>query len=65
MDEIRELLPLIIPILIIQLVLIVVALSDLVQRTETNGPRWLWVIVIIFFNMLGPILYFLVGRKES
>lgn len=65
MDEIRELLPLIIPILIIQLVLIVVALSDLVKRAETNGPRWLWVVVIIFFNMLGPILYFLVGRKES
>ena len=65
MDEIRELLPLIIPILIIQLVLIVVALSDLMQRTETNGPRWFWVIIIIFFNMLGPILYFLVGRKES
>lgn len=65
MDELRELLPLLIPILIIQLVLIVVALSDLAKRTETTGPRWLWVIIIIFLNMLGPILYFLVGRKES
>lgn len=65
MEELRELIPLLIPILIIQLALIVVALLDLSKRTETNGPRWLWVIIIIFLNMLGPILYFLVGRKES
>lgn len=65
MEELRELIPLLIPILIIQFVLIAVALSDLVKRTETNGPRWMWVVIIIFLNMLGPILYFLVGRKES
>lgn len=65
MEELRELIPLLIPILIIQLILIVVALLDLSRRTNTNGPRWLWVIIIIFLNMLGPILYFLVGREES
>ena len=65
MEEIRHLIPLLIPILIIQFVLIGVALLDLAKGTETNGPRWMWVIVIIFLNMLGPILYFLVGRKES
>ena len=65
MEELRQLIPLLIPILIIQLVLIVVALLDLARRTETNGPRWMWVVVIVFLNMLGPILYFLVGRKES
>jgi len=65
MEELRELIPLLAPILIIQLVLIVVALLDLSKRTETNGPRWLWVVIIIFLNMLGPVLYFLVGRKES
>ncbi len=65
MEELRELIPLLIPILIIQLILIVVALLDLSRRTKINGPRWLWVIIIIFLNMLGPILYFLVGREES
>ena len=65
MEELRELIPLLIPILIIQLVLIVVALRDLSGRAATNGPRWMWVIIIIFLNMLGPILYFLVGREES
>lgn len=65
MEELRELIPLLAPILIIQIVLIVVALLDLSKRAKTKGPRWLWVVIIIFLNMLGPILYFLVGREES
>lgn len=65
MEELRELIPLLVPILVIQVALIVVALLDLSKRTETRGPRWMWVFIIIFLNLLGPILYFVVGRDES
>nr|WP_197969940.1 PLD nuclease N-terminal domain-containing protein [Mesobacillus harenae] len=52
------------PILIIQLVLFVVALIDLVKIEKTNGPKWLWAIIILFVNIIGPILYFVIGRRN-
>ena len=65
MEFITNNLPLLIPIFIIQLALIAFALTDLVRRENTRGPKWVWVLVIIFINMIGPIVYFLVGRDEA
>jgi hypothetical protein len=65
MEVLNEYLPLLIPVLIIQLVLIVFALTDLARREQTRGPKWVWVLVIVFVNMIGPIVYFLVGRDEA
>ncbi|WP_332647459.1 PLD nuclease N-terminal domain-containing protein [Lysinibacillus sp. 54212] len=56
---------LIAPLLILQLILLVVALVDLARIHKTNGPKILWVFVIIFVNLIGPILYFIVGRKNQ
>jgi Phospholipase_D-nuclease N-terminal len=61
----KQLLPLLIPVLIIQIVLLVFALVDLIKQKATRGPKWVWAVVIIFINILGPILYFVLGRKEE
>ncbi|AYC30659.1 PLDc N-terminal domain-containing protein [Paenisporosarcina cavernae] len=53
------------PLLIIQFILVVVALIDLSKIDRTNGPKLLWVFLIIFINIIGPILYFTVGRKQA
>ena len=53
------------PILLLQFVLIVVALIDLVRIPATNGPKWLWALIIVFGNIIGPIVYFLVGRRTQ
>jgi hypothetical protein len=63
-EEIRPLLPFLIPVLIIQLGLMVAALLDLVKREQTRGPKWMWVVIIIFVNLIGPIIYFLLGRED-
>jgi hypothetical protein len=65
MDAIREYLPLIIPVLLIQLTLMIVALWDLLHQPATRGPRWVWFVVVIFVNIIGPILYFTIGREEK
>jgi hypothetical protein len=52
------------PILIIQLILILVAIIDLVKIEKTNGPKWLWILIILFLNIIGPILYFVIGRRN-
>jgi hypothetical protein len=64
MQILRQVLPFLIPILLLQLGLIVVALIDLARRERTRGPKWVWVLVILFVNLIGPILYFVVGREE-
>ncbi len=64
MDKIRELLPYLIPIIVLQLGLMIFALVDLVRREKTKGPKWLWALIIVFVNLIGPILYFILGREE-
>ncbi|MCT4795786.1 MULTISPECIES: PLD nuclease N-terminal domain-containing protein [Exiguobacterium] len=58
------LLLILLPLLILQLVLLTFALIDLFKRNETNGPKWVWLLVILFMNILGPIIYFLWGRTK-
>lgn len=64
-DQVIDVLPLLIPIFIIQLGLMVYALIDLIRRPKTKGPKWLWVIVILFINLIGPIVYLVIGRDEA
>ena len=53
------------PILIIQLILLIVAIIDLVRVDHTKGPKWMWALIIIFVNIIGPIIYFVVGRRNQ
>ena len=54
----------VIPIVVIQLILMIVALVDLSKRERTKGPKWMWALIIVFGELLGPILYFVLGREE-
>jgi hypothetical protein len=65
MDTLVNYLPILAPIAIIQLILLIVAIVDLVRIEKTNGPKWLWVIIILFVNIIGPILYFVIGRRSN
>ena len=53
------------PILVIQVILQIVALVDLKKVYATNGPKILWVFIILLGSMLGSIVYFIAGRKHS
>lgn len=65
MEAIRPYIPFLIPIILIQLGLMIFALIDLARRPTANGPRWMWAVIIIFVNIIGPIAYFLIGRREE
>ena len=53
------------PLLVVQFILVIVALVDLRKIHATNGPKILWVFIILFISLFGPIAYFIVGRKQS
>jgi Phospholipase_D-nuclease N-terminal len=62
----EQILPLLIPLLILQLVLIGVALYDLTRpdRRVRGGSKAVWAIVIILGELFGPLIYFLFGRED-
>ncbi len=64
--DVGQLIMLLIPVIAIQLVLMIVALIDLERRqTVRGGNKIVWALLIVFINIIGPIVYFLVGREEA
>lgn len=64
MEDLGQWLPLLIPVLVLELLLMGIALVDWFRREQTKGSRWVWLPVIVFFGILGPIVYLLLGREE-
>lgn len=63
--DIMELLPYLIPYLIIEFALAISALVHILRhRTYRFGNIYLWIILALFLQILGPILYFTVGKGE-
>jgi uncharacterized membrane protein YhaH (DUF805 family) len=64
MDTLKEMLPFLIPILLLELALLVIALRDLIRRERTKGPKWAWALVVMLISVVGPVVYLLFGREE-
>ena len=59
-------LPFLIPIALIELGLLVAALISILRhKTYRVGNRVLWIILVIVINIIGPILYFAIGRGDD
>jgi hypothetical protein len=65
MEQLVKYIPYILPILVLQLGLMVFSLVDLARREKVRGPKWLWVVIIVFGELVGPVVYLLVGRVEE
>ena len=66
MDLLITLLPILIPLAIVQLTLMIFALVHALRHPNyKTGNKLLWVLVIILVNIIGPILYFLIGKGEE
>lgn len=62
----EEILPFLIPLIVLQLSLMAVGLYDLTRpdRRVKGGNRLVWGLVIVFGQMIGPLAYFLFGRED-
>lgn len=66
MDAIKEYLPFLIPVAIIQIALMLTALIHvLTHKNYRFGNRILWVIIVVVGEFIGPIIYFTIGRGEE
>lgn len=62
-----QLLALLIPLALLELLLVVFALVDLVRREpqRVRGSKVAWALIILLIGTLGPVCYFMLGRKEE
>ncbi len=67
MPEISELLPFLIPLIIVELLLLFYTIYHiLTHETYKRGNRVLWLVVaIVGMEFIGPILYFLLGKEDE
>ncbi len=64
--DFMQILPFIIPLVLVQLVLIVVCLLDLGRRQNVKFlPKWAWGIIIVLGELIGPAIYLIIGRAEE
>ncbi|MBA7560113.1 hypothetical protein ES708_01734 [subsurface metagenome] len=63
--EILRLLPFFIPIIIIQYGLMIFALVQLFKNEAAYLPKWGWALIIIFINIIGPVVFLIVGKKKE
>jgi len=45
------------------LILDVVVILDILRSNKDNEKKILWIIAVVFLPVLGPILYYVIGRK--
>jgi len=65
-NVISDMLPFLIPLIILELALMVIGLIDLFRREYvTGGNKLVWAILIIVIGVIGPAIYFIFGRQEK
>jgi len=56
-------LPIILPFFFIGFILVLLALIDLFRNRTYRQHVLVWTLIILLVNPIGPILYFIIGRK--
>ena len=60
-----ELMPIFLPIGIIMTLLAAIALIDLFRHRNERNYVLLWTLIIILLSIIGPIVYFIIGRRGA
>jgi amino acid transporter len=64
-NEILNILPFLIPVIIIQWVLLILTLVLAIKNDVAYLPKWAWILIIILVNIIGPIIFLIIGRKKD
>lgn len=62
--SIMQLMIMLVPLILIQFSLILFAILQLNKYGVKNLTKTAWLIIILFLNTIGPILFLLIGRNS-
>lgn len=65
-DFLLENLPILLPLILLELALMIVTVRHiLLHRNYRFGNRGIWLFVVIIFQIIGPVVYFVFGRGDE
>lgn len=56
---------LLIPLIILDLILKIIALVDFLRYRKIREIPFVWLFVILLINIFGPVIYFIIGRRDT
>lgn len=67
MKELMDMLPFLLPLIIVEFALLAYTIYHIMTHdTYKRGTRAMWlVIAIVGMNLVGPILYFVLGKEDA
>lgn len=67
LDQVNDILPFLIPLIVVEVVLIIVTLRHiLTHKNYKRGNRTIWIVItLVGMQLWGPILYFLLGKEDE
>ena len=66
MNTLFEILPLLIPLLLIDIALAVAAVRHILRHPHYRfGSRSIWLVIVVVLLLFGPIIYFVFGQGEN
>jgi hypothetical protein len=66
MEVLREYLPFLLPVILIELVLMIIALRHVLRHPHYRfGSKALWIILVVGIQIIGPVVYFVFGRGQE
>ena len=65
-ESMTQYLPVLIPLILIWLILLIASLVHIFRhKTYRMGNRAVWVVVCVLINIIGPVLYFTIGKGDE
>lgn len=66
MEFIREYLPILIPIVVLEIGLMIYALSHVLKHDNFKFEnKAMWIVVVVLIQIIGPILYLIIGKDNE
>ena len=61
-----EYLPFLLPLILVQFGLAITALVHVIRHPHYKfGNQIVWILVVLFIQIIGPVIYFVFGRGEE
>ena len=66
METLTEYIPFLIPLIIFEFALAITALIHVLRHPHYRfGNKVIWILVVLFIQIIGPLVYFIFGRGEE
>lgn len=66
MNTLFEIMPLLAPILLVDIILAVAAVRHILRHPRYRfGNRTMWLVIAVVLLLFGPIIYFVFGKGEN